>query len=113
MTCNRQRILKVHAQTRLIQTDMKKMEKKSDIQSLLEKARIDISKGRRCCRGISSEQEKTRDNDTDPTISMEEQARFNAKQEARFKAEQEQERIEFETALELQNESWMKEKSSS
>ncbi|GKC71239.1 hypothetical protein Tco_1117122, partial [Tanacetum coccineum] len=32
----------------------------------------------------------------------EEQARFNAEQEARFKAEQEQERIDFETALELQ-----------
>ncbi|GKC72293.1 hypothetical protein Tco_1118176 [Tanacetum coccineum] len=32
----------------------------------------------------------------------EEQAKFNAEQEARFKAEQEQERIDFETALELQ-----------
>ncbi|GJX42449.1 hypothetical protein Tco_0257439 [Tanacetum coccineum] len=32
----------------------------------------------------------------------EEQSRFNAEQEARFKAEQEQERIDFETALELQ-----------
>ncbi|GJT25084.1 hypothetical protein Tco_0895021 [Tanacetum coccineum] len=32
----------------------------------------------------------------------EEHARFNAEQEARFKAEQEQERIDFETALELQ-----------
>ncbi|GKD47509.1 hypothetical protein Tco_1276485, partial [Tanacetum coccineum] len=32
----------------------------------------------------------------------EEQARFNAEQEARFKAEQEQERIDFETGLELQ-----------
>ncbi|GKA48619.1 ribonuclease H-like domain-containing protein [Tanacetum coccineum] len=32
----------------------------------------------------------------------EEQARFNAEQEARIKAEQEQERIDFETALELQ-----------
>ncbi|GKB89214.1 hypothetical protein Tco_0961486 [Tanacetum coccineum] len=35
-------------------------------------------------------------------VFEEEQARFNAKQEARFKAEQEQERIDFETALELQ-----------
>ncbi|GJT07010.1 hypothetical protein Tco_0841472 [Tanacetum coccineum] len=32
----------------------------------------------------------------------EEQARFNAEQEARFKVEQEQERIDFETTLELQ-----------
>ncbi|GJS06056.1 hypothetical protein Tco_0362852 [Tanacetum coccineum] len=32
----------------------------------------------------------------------EEQARFNAERKARFKAEQEQERIDFETALELQ-----------
>ncbi|GJT86211.1 putative ribonuclease H-like domain-containing protein [Tanacetum coccineum] len=35
-------------------------------------------------------------------VFEEEQARFNAEQEARFKAEQEQERIDFETALELQ-----------
>ncbi|GJU03894.1 hypothetical protein Tco_1114232 [Tanacetum coccineum] len=35
-------------------------------------------------------------------VFEEEQAKFNAKQEARFKAEQEQERINFETALELQ-----------
>ncbi|GJW56857.1 hypothetical protein Tco_0103588 [Tanacetum coccineum] len=35
-------------------------------------------------------------------VFKEEQARFNAEQEARFKAEQEQERIDFETALELQ-----------
>ncbi|GKD15827.1 hypothetical protein Tco_1204985 [Tanacetum coccineum] len=35
-------------------------------------------------------------------VFEEEQARFNAKQEARHKAEQEQERIDFETALELQ-----------
>ncbi|GJY36247.1 hypothetical protein Tco_0421625 [Tanacetum coccineum] len=34
-------------------------------------------------------------------VFEEEQARFNAEQEARFKAEQEQERIDFETALEL------------
>ncbi|GKC11091.1 hypothetical protein Tco_1007873 [Tanacetum coccineum] len=37
-----------------------------------------------------------------PIVFEEEQARFNADQEARFKAEQEQERIDFETALELQ-----------
>ncbi|GJW42325.1 hypothetical protein Tco_0071124, partial [Tanacetum coccineum] len=36
-------------------------------------------------------------------VFKEEQARFNAEQEARFKAEQEQERIDFETALKLQN----------
>ncbi|GKB43673.1 hypothetical protein Tco_0888615 [Tanacetum coccineum] len=36
-------------------------------------------------------------------VFKEEQARFNAEQEAKFKAEQEQEMIEFETALELQN----------
>ncbi|GJZ93312.1 hypothetical protein Tco_0665377 [Tanacetum coccineum] len=36
-------------------------------------------------------------------VFEEEQARFNAKQEARSKAEQEHERIDFETALELQN----------
>ncbi|GKC65435.1 hypothetical protein Tco_1098033 [Tanacetum coccineum] len=35
-------------------------------------------------------------------VFEEEQARFNAKREARFKAEQEQERMDFETALELQ-----------
>ncbi|GJW44019.1 hypothetical protein Tco_0160527 [Tanacetum coccineum] len=35
-------------------------------------------------------------------VFEEEQARFNAFQEARFKVEQEQERIDFETALELQ-----------
>ncbi|GJV40488.1 hypothetical protein Tco_1418928 [Tanacetum coccineum] len=35
-------------------------------------------------------------------VFEEEQARFNAEQEARFKAKQEQERIDFETALELQ-----------
>ncbi|GJZ52733.1 hypothetical protein Tco_0607618 [Tanacetum coccineum] len=35
-------------------------------------------------------------------VFEEEQAKFNAEQEARFKAEQEQERIDFETALELQ-----------
>ncbi|GJX29187.1 hypothetical protein Tco_0237266 [Tanacetum coccineum] len=35
-------------------------------------------------------------------VFEEEQARFNAEHEARFKAEQEQERINFETALELQ-----------
>ncbi|GJS61542.1 hypothetical protein Tco_0656326 [Tanacetum coccineum] len=35
-------------------------------------------------------------------VFEEEQARFNAEQEARYKAEQEQERIDFETALELQ-----------
>ncbi|GJX04862.1 hypothetical protein Tco_0190778 [Tanacetum coccineum] len=35
-------------------------------------------------------------------VFEEEQARFNAEQEARFKKEQEQERIDFETALELQ-----------
>ncbi|GKD09936.1 hypothetical protein Tco_1189621 [Tanacetum coccineum] len=35
-------------------------------------------------------------------VFEEEQARFNAEHEARFKAEQEQERIDFETALELQ-----------
>ncbi|GKC11431.1 hypothetical protein Tco_1008213 [Tanacetum coccineum] len=35
-------------------------------------------------------------------VFEEEQARFNADQEARFKVEQEQERINFETALELQ-----------
>ncbi|GJT20497.1 hypothetical protein Tco_0890434 [Tanacetum coccineum] len=35
-------------------------------------------------------------------VFEEEQARFNVEQEARFKAEQEQERIDFETALELQ-----------
>ncbi|GJZ25336.1 retrovirus-related pol polyprotein from transposon TNT 1-94 [Tanacetum coccineum] len=35
-------------------------------------------------------------------VFEEEQARFNAEQEARFKAEQEQERIDFETTLELQ-----------
>ncbi|GJV64138.1 hypothetical protein Tco_1474966 [Tanacetum coccineum] len=36
-------------------------------------------------------------------VFEEEQARFNVELEARFKAEQEQERIDFETALELQN----------
>ncbi|GKB30384.1 hypothetical protein Tco_0869785 [Tanacetum coccineum] len=35
-------------------------------------------------------------------VFEDEQARFNAEQEARFKAEQEQERIDIETALELQ-----------
>ncbi|GJS60181.1 retrovirus-related pol polyprotein from transposon TNT 1-94 [Tanacetum coccineum] len=35
-------------------------------------------------------------------VFKEEQARFNTEQEARFKAEQEQEKIDFETALELQ-----------
>ncbi|GKC31022.1 hypothetical protein Tco_1038316, partial [Tanacetum coccineum] len=35
-------------------------------------------------------------------VFEEEQARFNAEQESRFKAEQEQEKIDFETALELQ-----------
>ncbi|GJZ01881.1 hypothetical protein Tco_0519842 [Tanacetum coccineum] len=35
-------------------------------------------------------------------VFEEEQARFNTEQEARFKVEQEQERIDFETALELQ-----------
>ncbi|GJV87255.1 hypothetical protein Tco_1531193 [Tanacetum coccineum] len=35
-------------------------------------------------------------------VFEEEQARFNAEQEARFKAKQEQERIDFETALEFQ-----------
>ncbi|GKB09606.1 hypothetical protein Tco_0837918 [Tanacetum coccineum] len=35
-------------------------------------------------------------------VFEDEQARLNAEQEARFKAEQEQERIDFETALELQ-----------
>ncbi|GKB37346.1 hypothetical protein Tco_0882288 [Tanacetum coccineum] len=35
-------------------------------------------------------------------VFEEEQARFNVEQEARFKAEQEQDRIDFETALELQ-----------
>ncbi|GJV94057.1 hypothetical protein Tco_1541870 [Tanacetum coccineum] len=36
-------------------------------------------------------------------VFEEEQARFNIEQEARFKEEQEQEMIDFETALELQN----------
>ncbi|GJY87297.1 hypothetical protein Tco_0501925 [Tanacetum coccineum] len=35
-------------------------------------------------------------------VFEEEQARFNAEQEARFKVDEEQERIDFETALELQ-----------
>ncbi|GJZ74366.1 hypothetical protein Tco_0638512 [Tanacetum coccineum] len=41
-------------------------------------------------------------------VFEEEQARFNAEHEARFKAEQEQERIDFETALELQKRTYLK-----
>ncbi|GJV57715.1 putative ribonuclease H-like domain-containing protein [Tanacetum coccineum] len=42
------------------------------------------------------------DEELDKKVFEEEQARFNAEQEARFKAKQEQERIDFETTMELQ-----------